>query len=70
MVRELHIHDGFPGFYRDAGIGDLYRFNIVHQLSFPEFFQAIADSVPGERGYDSRIAGVGFEIEVHMVRVF
>lgn len=65
VVRELHINDGFSGFYRDAGRGYFHGFYIGDEFSFSQFRQAVTDRVPCERRYDGGASGMGFQIEVH-----
>ena len=56
VIRKFHIDDGFKCFYSNASGCDFDRFYIVHKLSFSEFCQTITNRIPGERGYDGRIA--------------
>ena len=63
VVGELHIDDGLPGFYGDAGVGYFHGFYVAHERSFFCFVQGIAHCVPGERRYDGYVRGMGFEIE-------
>lgn len=65
MIQELHIHDRFSGLDGDTSLSDFDRFDVRDELSFVGFREAIAYRIPGERGYDRWICGMGSEIEVH-----